>query len=104
MLGDKGRIQFEYAGAHDRSVLRNSQEDVIYVWHREDPRHETFHTPCTIKPVGLQMETFLREIDEDLDLGWHYENVCRATEMVLGTVLSEHRTAVVRFPLTGCRL
>lgn len=101
MMGEKGRMQFEYAGSHDRTVTRHSQEDIIYLWRREpSPHHETFFTPCTIKPVAPQMESFLREIEEDQDMGWHYDNVCKATEMALGTALSERRLAPVRFPLT----
>ncbi len=99
MLGDKGRMQFEYAGNHDRP-MHYSEEDVIHIWHRENPRHETLYTPCSVKAVGPQMESFMREIEEDRDLNWHYDNVRKATEMVMGTVLSEHRNSIVRFPLT----
>mgnify|MGYP003808435883 CR=1 FL=1 len=103
MMGDKGRILFEYAGSHDRPI-RGSEEDIIHIWRRCEARNETIHTPCSIKPVGPQMEQFMREIDEDLDMDWHYENVRKATEMVVGTALSEHRDAPVRFPLTQADL
>ena len=100
MMGEKGRILFEYAGSHDRPII-SSQEDIIHVWRRVEARNETIHTPCSIKPVAPQMTAFIREIDEDADMAWHYDNVRKATEMVLGTVLSEHRQAEVRFPLTA---
>lgn len=100
MLGDKGRLECEYAGNHARP-MPYSEEDVIHIWHRENPRHETLYTPCSVKAVGPQMEAFMREIEEDQDLNWHYDNVRQATEMVMGTVLSEHRNAIVRFPLNA---
>lgn len=99
MTGTKGRILFEYAGAEARPNM-GSEEDCIRVWHRDNPHTQTFHTPLSIKPVGPQMDCFINEIEQDLDMNWHYTNVHQATEMVLGTALSEHRGEIVHFPLT----
>lgn len=99
ILGDGGMMQFEYAGSHARPSP-GSQEDCIIIWRREKPGTETYHTPAALKPVGPQMETFLKEIEEDTDLNWHYANVTKATEMVAATVLSEARKDIVKFPLS----
>lgn len=100
ILGDGGMMQFEYAGSHARPAP-GSQEDCIVIWRREKPGTETYHTPAALKPVGPQMESFLKEIENDADLNWHYENVTKATEMVAATVLSEARKEIVKFPLSA---
>lgn len=100
IIGDKGRMQFEYAGHHARPTP-GSEEDCIRIWHRTPPRTETLHISATMKAVRPQMETFIQEIEQDKDLNWHYDNVSKATEMVAATVLSEHRHAAVNFPLTS---
>ncbi len=103
MIGDRGRILFEYSGAEARPNP-GSQEDCIRVWHRDPPHTETFHTPLAIKPVAPQMAAFVREIEEDADMEWHYRNVRKATEMAVATVLSEHRGRPVAFPLSDADL
>ncbi|MFA5863350.1 MAG: Gfo/Idh/MocA family oxidoreductase [Phycisphaerae bacterium] len=99
ILGDRGRIEFEYAGNHLRATP-TSEEDCIRVWHGDTGCTETFHTPLRQKPVGPQMEEFIREIEANADMEWHYQNVRQATEMVIGSVLSEQQENLVRFPLS----
>ncbi|MFA5865426.1 MAG: Gfo/Idh/MocA family oxidoreductase [Phycisphaerae bacterium] len=100
ILGTEGRILFEYAGSNERVQFRGVMEDCIHIWYSCSARHETIYLPQFVKAVGPQMEQFVREIEEDQDLTWHYDNVRKATEMVVATVLSEQRQAAVVFPLT----
>jgi len=100
ILGDKGRMGFEYAGVH-ALPSRASEEDCIRLWRRELPGSETYHTPAVTKPVGPQMETFIKEIETNADMNWHYANVRKATEMVMASALSEKRDEIVHFPLTA---
>lgn len=100
MIGQGGEIRYEYAGTHLYPTY-GSEEDSIRVWQVDPPHTSTYHTPAALKAVGPQMETFLREIEADADLGGHHQDVRTATEMVMGSLLSEHRGEIVRFPLTA---
>jgi len=100
IYGDKGKMKLEYAGKHDRPFFA-SEEDIIRIWSSTKAAHEELYLPAATKAVGPQMAAFMDEIENDKDMEWHYTNVMKATEMALGTLLSEKRMAAVRFPLNA---
>lgn len=99
ILGTKGRILMEYCGSEARPG-NGSVEDTIMVWRGDKQRTTSFHTPFKTKAVGPQLETFIKEIETDADMQWHYENVIKATEMAVASLLAEKTGKHINLPLS----
>lgn len=99
ILGTKGRILMEYCGSEARA-MNGSVEDTIMVWRGDLQQTLSFHTPFKIKAVGPQLESFMKEIETDADMNWHYDNVIKATEMAVASLLAEKTGEYIKLPLS----
>jgi len=93
ILGDKGGIipVWAHGGINEHLVL----------WDGVNYEEQKIEFPAKGKSTGEQMNKFLDEIENKIDISKHLEDVRKSTEMALGALLSETRKEIVRFPLAS---
>lgn len=91
ILGDKGTII---------PVTSKETNEYIRLWDGTTFKEKNIKFQNCGKPTGEQMQKFIADIEKNADMGKHLDDVRKSTEMALGSLLSEKRREIVKFPLT----
>lgn len=86
-------------GAFFPKFGRNGAKDLIEIWDGIAYEERKIEIESKGKPTGEQMKRFINDIDNDVDLSSHLDDVRKSTEMALATVLASARNKKVEFPL-----